>query len=232
MAWKPLKYRTGSIARLVGGVAVEHRRDVGPEILAEARLGPDRLVEAVGDELGRQGGVAQPGGDPVGHRAFQGGVVEDRRHDEGRELRLVAHHRLGLGAQARPDRVADRQRLDIPTGNGSFAGTGNGLADIGSSSGPGSLTGCGALAPQRWDDRAFPSVKKRLPRAGRRRRFARDRRSIGGGIGLQPLAWVRGPPVKAAQDGAERGRRRPVRRRAGDRWPRSGPRSRRPGGRP
>ena len=45
-------------------------------------------------------------GDPVGDRAFQRLVVEDRRHQERRELRLAPHRLLRFLADSRKQRIA------------------------------------------------------------------------------------------------------------------------------
>ena len=89
------------------GVAVHHREDVGAHALADGGVVLKRLVEAVSDEFRRQGGVTQPGRDPVGDRRLQGRMVEDGGDEEGGELRLVAHHRFRLVAHARPERIDD-----------------------------------------------------------------------------------------------------------------------------
>ena len=90
-------------------IPVDHRADIGAERLPDPRIRRDRLVEGVGDEFGRQRRVPEPGRDPVGDRAFQGGVVQDRRDDEGGELRLGPQDVLRLVPQPRPDRVDDRE---------------------------------------------------------------------------------------------------------------------------
>ena len=90
-------------------IPVDHRADIGAEGLPDVRVHRDRLMEGVGDEFCRQRRMPQPGGDPVGDRALQRGVVQDRRHDEGGELRLGAQDILRLGAQPRPDRVEVRE---------------------------------------------------------------------------------------------------------------------------
>jgi hypothetical protein len=44
-------------------------------------------------------------GEPMHHHLLEPAVMQNRRIDEGRELRLLAHHHLGLSPDARPDGV-------------------------------------------------------------------------------------------------------------------------------
>jgi hypothetical protein len=90
-----------------GRIAVGHGGDVGAERRDDGGLVLDRLHEGLGDEVVGDDGIAQPPGDPMHHRAFEGRVIEDGRGDEARQRRLLAHGRLGLLAQARPDRIDD-----------------------------------------------------------------------------------------------------------------------------
>ena len=49
--------------------------------------------------------MIEPLGDAVHDRLLERVVMQDRRIDEARKLRLAPHHLLGLVADARPDRI-------------------------------------------------------------------------------------------------------------------------------
>jgi hypothetical protein len=54
--------------------------------------------------------VVQPVGDALHHRAGQRIMGEDRGMNERRKLRLLPHHGLGFGTNARPHRIGALQR--------------------------------------------------------------------------------------------------------------------------
>ena len=57
------------------------------------------------NEAARQRGMVQPLGQPIDHRGFKGVVMQNRRIDEGGELRLAPRRFFGLAAHPRPYRI-------------------------------------------------------------------------------------------------------------------------------
>jgi hypothetical protein len=64
----------------------------------------------VADDVGAEIRMAEPLGDAMDHRFFQGLVVEDRRIEEGRQQRIALGGLARLVAHRRPDRI-DRLQL-------------------------------------------------------------------------------------------------------------------------
>ncbi len=88
-----------------GGIAVGDRHDVGVESLADRRIAENRLGEGLADERGGHVGVVEPRRDPVGDRAFQRRMIEDRRLQERRQFGLAPHRLVRLLADAREKRI-------------------------------------------------------------------------------------------------------------------------------
>ncbi len=63
------------------------------------------------DDIGAQGRVVEAGGDPVGDGGFEIGLVENGAQGKPGKRRLRGDHRLGLAAQAVPDRVKNADFL-------------------------------------------------------------------------------------------------------------------------
>ena len=93
-----------------GGIPIQDRRNVGAERLADRRILLERFQEGLLEEIGRERPVAEPPGDPVDDRGFEG-LVQDRAHGEACQRRFVMNHDLGLAARPVPyriDRAGDR----------------------------------------------------------------------------------------------------------------------------
>ena len=87
-------------------VAVGDRHDVGAEGLSDRRIARDRLAEGLANEGGGDVRIVEPRRDPVGDRALERLMVEDRRHQEGGELGLAPHRLLRLLPDAGEQRIA------------------------------------------------------------------------------------------------------------------------------
>ena len=118
---KALEIEQGIDEARGGGIAVEHRHQVGAERVAEVGLVAQRFVIGLADQIARQRLMIEPFGDAVDHRVFQAVVVQHGRIDEGRQFRLAADNVLRLGADANPDRIERRQfrvlRIDLMHGH-------------------------------------------------------------------------------------------------------------------
>jgi hypothetical protein len=90
---------------VAGRIAVEHRDHVGTEAEPDRRIVGDGRVEGLDDQLGRQCGMGQAAGDAMGDRLLEAALVQHIGEDEAGQRRLGGDRRLGLAAQARPDRV-------------------------------------------------------------------------------------------------------------------------------
>ncbi len=86
-------------------IAVDGGDDVGAESLAERRLIVERVSVSLADQVARHVGIAEPLADAVNDGRLQRVVVQNVLENEGREFGLAARHRLGLLADARPDRI-------------------------------------------------------------------------------------------------------------------------------
>src|SRR5262249_15608665 len=93
-------------------VAVEGGDDIGAEGDADRRVGFERILIGLPDQLRRYLGTVGPLAQPLDDVGFPGVVVQDRRIDEGRELGLAAHHLLGLRTDAGPNRIDLVERAD------------------------------------------------------------------------------------------------------------------------
>jgi len=96
-------------------VAVEGGDDVGPECNTDSRLGLQRALVGLPDQLRRDFRVVEPLGDTVDDGRFERVMVQDGRVDEGRKLGLAAHHLFGLVPDAGPYRIDLLERArDLP----------------------------------------------------------------------------------------------------------------------
>ena len=72
----------------------------------------DRLGEGLADQRGGDVAIVEARGDPIGDRALQRLMVEDRGHQEGGELGLAPHRLLRLLADPREQRIVAREPDD------------------------------------------------------------------------------------------------------------------------
>ena len=105
MAWKPLKYRTGSRRRVQAGsrssVATISARNASP--IDGSCF--ERVGVGLADELGRHLRTIETRGDAMNDRCLQRVVMQNARIDERRQLALVPYDLLGFATDPRPYRV-------------------------------------------------------------------------------------------------------------------------------
>ena len=91
--------------RIVAGIAIVGRHDVGAECVADLRIVIERIEEGEANGCAGQDRMIKPVGNPLHHRGVERVVFEHGGMNERGELRLLPHHRLGFAANTRPDRV-------------------------------------------------------------------------------------------------------------------------------
>ena len=91
---------------MAGGIALEHRRQIGAHRRADLRIGGHRLFEGLAHHQRAQDPRRPACGQVIGQRIFQPVMLEDGGMDEAGQRGLALRHGFGLGAQAapRPDR--------------------------------------------------------------------------------------------------------------------------------
>jgi hypothetical protein len=93
---------------VAGGIALEHRRQVGAHRLAESIIGGDGIVEHFADRQRTQIVAAQLARQMVGQRLLQPVMLQDGGMDETRQGGLAPGHGFGLLTQGGPDGIYGR----------------------------------------------------------------------------------------------------------------------------
>ena len=102
-----------------GRIAVVDGDHVGAERVAEIRLVAQRILIGLADHLARKLRMIEPLGDAMHDRILEPLVMQHRRVDEGRKLRLAADDVFRFLADMRPDRIELAERgLRIELGLG------------------------------------------------------------------------------------------------------------------
>jgi hypothetical protein len=90
---------------VAGGIALEHRRQVGAHRRTQARVSGKGIIEHFADGQRAEIFAAQLAGQMIGQRLFQPLMLQDGGMDKPRQGWLSRAHRFGLLAQAAPDGI-------------------------------------------------------------------------------------------------------------------------------
>ena len=106
---KALVVKKGLGKGMAGGIAIQHRHQIGAHRRPDLGIGGDGFLESLARGQGPQGLAAQLAGHVIGERILKPVMLEDGGMDKARQGRLALSNLFGFRPQPVPDRIAAGQ---------------------------------------------------------------------------------------------------------------------------